>query len=64
MINKDIRVLMVENEVTGRALARHLGYSEQYVSMLLRMDLTEEKHTQLVNGIKELGKEKKHGRRG
>ena len=64
MLNKDIRILMIENDVTNKALANHLGYTVPYISMLLRMELTPRKHEQLEKAIKELGKEKKHGRRG
>lgn len=36
--NKDIRIAMIENDISSGELAKEMGYSEHYMSVLIKTE--------------------------
>ena len=46
--NKIIRIAMIENDLTQASLAKLLGVSESYVSIMLKHDLAEKEQNRIA----------------
>ena len=58
MRNLDIRVMVSESGLKYTDIARQIGISRQYLSLLMRYDLTPENRSKILRAIRELNKER------
>ena len=58
MRNLDIRVMVSESGLKYTDIARQMGISRQYLSLLMRYDLTPENRSKILRAIRELNKER------
>ena len=54
MRNLDIRVMVSESGLKYTDIARQIGISRQYLSLLMRYDLTPENRNKILKAIREL----------
>ena len=54
MRNLDIRVMVSESGLKYTDIARQMGISRQYLSLLMRYDLTIENREKILRAIREL----------
>lgn len=54
MRNLDIRVIVSESGLKYTDIARQIGISRQYLSLLMRYDLTTENREKILKAIREL----------
>ncbi len=54
MRNLDIRVMVSESGLRYKDIARELGISQQYLSLLMRYDLTPENRERILRAIEAL----------
>ena len=58
MRNLDIRVMVSESGLKYTDIARQIGISRQYLSLLMRYDLTPENRNKILKAIRELREER------
>lgn len=54
MRNLDIRVMVSEAELKYKDIAKQMGVSKQYLSLLMRYDLTTKNREKILRAIREL----------
>ena len=58
MRNLDIRVMVSESGLKYTDIAKQMGISRQYLSLLMRYDLTPENRSKILKAIRELREER------
>ena len=58
MRNLDIRVMVSESRLKYGDVAKQMGISRQYLSLLMRYDLTVENREKILKAIRELNRER------
>lgn len=60
MQNLDIRIMVAENKVRYQDIARKMGISRQWLSELMRRNLSPERRQQIKQAIMELKDDRDH----